>query len=166
MFDSQSSCLPAQSVYHVTDLYESSGLSILHKYSFWIEVILLILNSLRVVSMICIEFSSSSSSEQVSIFCIKLTDEPNIIQRNMKKPLVFCFSKICSLVLNTKKMCLDLWKLFLEEGGFDVVFKKHIHLLQHFVLGTCRYSCFCILFWLDLFTTQVRNYFLCKLATV
>ena len=63
----------------VIDFYESSGPSILHKYSFWIEVILLILNSLRELSMVCIAFSGSSSSKQVSIDCIKLPDEPKNI---------------------------------------------------------------------------------------
>ena len=58
----------------VADFYECSGPSILHKYSFWIEVILLILNSLRVASMVCIEFSGSSSSKQVRVVHIKLTD--------------------------------------------------------------------------------------------
>lgn len=41
------------------------------KCSFWIEVILVILNYLRVVNMVCIEISGSSI---VSIVCIKLRD--------------------------------------------------------------------------------------------
>ena len=55
----------------------------------------------------------------------------------MKKSLIFRFSEIYSLVLNTKKMCLGL---FFEECGFDVVSKNHMHHPQHFVLGTWAYS--------------------------
>ena len=63
----------------VIDFYESSGPSVLRKYNFWIEVILLILNFLRVVSTVFIEFSGSKSSKQVSIVCIILPDEPKNI---------------------------------------------------------------------------------------
>ena len=100
--------------------------------------------------------------KNVIIIYIKLPDELKNIQKNMKKLLVFSFCEIFSLVL---KMCLVLQEFFFRGRGFQCgVQKPYAPSPALCIRYVSILFCFCVLFWLDLFTTQVRNCFSNKLA--
>ena len=69
-------------------------------------------------------FMADISFIKRQVLFIKLPDERKNIQRNMKKSLVFCFSEIYSFVLNIKKMCLGLQKVFFGGRGFRRGFQR------------------------------------------